>query len=338
MSHQEDYGYAVARIRAMEHRFLDAQSVQRMLDADDTASVMKILGETSYAATISANAGESDFDKVLEAELRSTYEEVMLFVPDKQLVKLLLLQYDFHNVKVLLKGLFNARGGGKKRWDLLSSLGAYPVDELITSIETDDFNLLPYGLRQAVPRCISTWEQNGDVLEVERMLDGRLFAEMLELAESLGMRGLIDWARARIDGENIRTLTRLKRFGFDSARALPFLHEGGVIDRGLLASMIAEPFESWARALDFSGYGKVLSGVEFSGDFSQLILSLEKVLDDYYLELLSIYRYSPNAPENIPCFLWAKEMEIKNLRMILVSKAGKGGADSSRGLLRHVCD
>ena len=155
---------------------------------------------------------------------------------------------------------------------------------------------------------------------------------------ALDIRGLTDWVRARIDGENIRTLVRLKRFGYDSARAMPFLHEGGTIDLNLLASIIAEPFESWSRALEFSDYGRVLSQVEAGDDFSQLILALEKVLDDYYLEKLLVYRYSSDAPENVPYFLWSKEMEIKNVRMILVSKGNKGDTESLRGLLRHVCN
>lgn len=335
MSRQEDYGYAVARIRAMEHRLLDSAALQRMIDAEDTAAVLKILGETSYSSVLTANAGEADFDKILESELRATYAEVRSFTPDKQLVDLMLLSYDFHNVKVLLKSIFNVRGGGKKRWDLLSSLGAYPVDDLITHIDTEDYVLLPYGLNLLVPKCIGVWEQNGDVLEVERLLDERLFDVMLEEAKNLAVTGVVDWVRVRIDGENIRTLVRLKRFGFESAKALTFLHAGGTIDTEFLASMISEPFDSWGRMLDFSDIGKVLASIEFTGEFSELILSLEKALDDFYMEKLAASRYSPNAPENIPAYLWAKEMEVKNVRMIFVSKNSGGDKEQWRRLLRH---
>ena len=49
MSRREAYGYAVARIRAMEHRLLDANLIQRLVDSEDVAAVFKILGETAYA-------------------------------------------------------------------------------------------------------------------------------------------------------------------------------------------------------------------------------------------------------------------------------------------------
>lgn len=338
MSDQGNYGYAVARVRAMERRFLDAPVIQRLLDAEDAAAVMKVLGETSYASTITANTGEVNFDKILESELRSVYGEFMSFVPDKALVDVMLLPYDFHNVKVLLKSFFNVKSGGKKRWDLLTSLGAYPTEELITHIELEEYNYLPFGLKELVPYCISIWEQGGDVLEVERILDRRMFAEMLEQSESLAMPGLISWVRTRIDGENIRTLVRLKRFGYDGQMTLPFLLAGGTIPAAELAALANEPFESAIRALQYGEYGELLSHLEAAGDFSELIMQLEKALDDHYLERLAAFRYSPSAPENITWYLWAKEMEIKNVRMILVSKGGNGDNESLRRLLRHVCE
>lgn len=335
MSHKEAYGYAVARIRAMEHRLLDAAVLQRMVDAEDSASVLKILGETSYASALSSQTGGAGFDKVLDSELYGIYEEVRAFAPDKELVDLMRLQYDFHNVKVLVKSIFNVRTGGKKRWDLLTSLGSYPVDNLVANIEAEDYRLLPFGLNTLLPKCISGWEQTKDVLEVERLLDGRMFETMLEKAEALDMPGVKRWVQTRIDGENIRTLLRLKRFNFDAARALPFLHAGGAIDAGMLASLIAEPFESWGRAVEFSDFGRLLGSIDASGGFSELILILEKVLDDFYLEKIAVSRFDPSAPENIPMYLWAKEMEVKNVRVILVSKTNKGDKDQLRRLLRH---
>ena len=335
MSHQEAYSYAVARIRAMEHRLLDAAVLQRMIDAEDSASVLKILGETSYASALTSQAGEFDFDKVLESDLHSIYEEVRSFVPDKELIDLMRLQYDFHNVKVILKSMFNARNGGKKRWDLLTSLGSYPVDDLVSNMESEDYRLLPFGLNNLLPKCVSIWEQSKDVLEIERLLDDRLYEVMLEKSESLGMSGVKDWVRARIDGENLRVMLRLKRFGFEGAKAAAFLHNGGTLDTGLLTSLISEPFESWSRAIEFSDLGRVLNTIDATGEFSDIILSLEKVLEDFYLEKIAISRFRPASPDNIPMYLWAKEMEIKNVRVILVSKNNKGDKDQLRRLLRH---
>ena len=125
-------------------------------------------------------ANGSDFDKVLEADLHSIYEEIRNFIPDKAIVDIMRLQYDFHNVKVLLKSMYNVRTGGKKRWDLLTSLGSYPLDDFIMNVESEEYRLLPFGLNTLIPKCITVWEQSKDVLEVERLIDKRMFEVMLE--------------------------------------------------------------------------------------------------------------------------------------------------------------
>jgi len=319
----------------MEHRLLDAGVLQRMIDAEDPASVLKILGETSYVSALTSQSCELNFDKVLESDLHGIYNEIRTFVPDKGLVDLMCLQYDFHNVKVLIKSIFNVKTGGKKRWDLLTSLGSYPLDDMIANIDSEDYRLLPFGLNTLIPKCISIWDQNKDILEIERLLDRRMFEVMLEKAEALDMPGVKNWVRTRIDGENIRTLVRLKRFNFDASRSFPFLHSGGAVDIGIMASLITEPFESWGRTIEFSEFGKVLCSIDTAGGFSDLILTLEKVLDDFYLDCIAASRYSQSAPENIPAYLWAKEMEVKNVRVILVAKGSKTDKDRLRRLLRH---
>lgn len=335
MSQQKAYGYAVARIRAMEHRLLDAGLLQRMIEAEDLNSALKILGETSYSSTMSSQTGDADFDKMLESELQATYEEVLAFTPEKELLDLLRYQYDFHNVKVLIKSLYNVANGGKKRWDLLTSLGTYPVDEMISNVEAEEYRFLPKWLKDIVPECLTILEQTKDMLEVERLLDDKLFEVMKTTAAALGLKDCVSWIQTRIDGENIRTLLRLKRFNYDSAKALPFMHTGGTLDLSLLVSLIAEPFEAWKRALEFTSFGNTLAQIDASGSFSELILSLEKAFDEYYLDKLAECRYSAAAPENILAYVYAKEQEIKNVRMILVAKTSGGDTERLRRLLRR---
>ena len=335
MSHQETYGYAVARIRAMEHRLLDASVLQRMVDADNLSSALKILGETSYSSALASNTGGADFDKFLETELHGVYEEVKSFAPVKEYLDILRYQYDFHNVKVLLKSAFNVASGGKKRWDLLTSLGSVSVDDLIANIEAEEYKFLPLGLKDIVPKCLALWEQEKDVLSVERMLDIRMYEVMLEAAESFGTPDTVGWIRTRIYGENGRSLLRLKRFDYDAARAALFIHHGGTLDTDMLLSLVSEPFENWKRALAFTSFGNVIASIDAAGSFSELILSLEKVLDDFYLEKLAIFRYSSTAPENLLAYLWDKEMEVKNIRMILVAKTSGGDREQLRRLLCH---
>ncbi|GHV52213.1 ATPase [Synergistales bacterium] len=331
---RSSYGYAVSRIRAMEHLLLDVGLFQRMLDVDDLTGALKILGETVYGRNIDANTGER-YDGALEAELLSLYDDMRTFVPDEGLIDICRLSYDFHNVKVILKSAINARNGGKKRWDLLTKLGTIDTDNLIVQLESEDYPLLRYGLSSLIPACMTQWDQTRDIVEVERMLDEGLFAAMSLVAAEIGEPGVIAWVSARIDAENIRNLLRLKRFGFDAAKAAAFMHKGGTVTPDALIQLLPEQFDSWGRMIGYTNVGAAIAKVQDDGDFDDLMVSLEKALDDYCRDVLSNARYSANAPENVLAYIWGKEMEVKNIRTVLVSKGAGGDREATRRMLRH---
>ena len=222
----------------MEPLLFDAAQYQRLLDADGLVGAIKIIGETSYARGLAGEEAAEQYDSALEAEMLATFKEFQTFVPDRALIDIFRLPYDFHNVKALLNGVFNAKTGGIKRWDVLTTLGSIPVDDLTVRIESEEYSLLPYGLSHILPSCVSAWEQTRDIVEVERLLDLGLFSAMLDLARRVDEPGVLNWGRTRIDSENIRNLLRLKRFGFDSAGASAFLHGGGMIDPAILLSLL----------------------------------------------------------------------------------------------------
>ncbi|MDI9390209.1 MAG: V-type ATPase subunit, partial [Synergistota bacterium] len=138
MTRNETFVYAIARLKAMENRFLDRGIFQRMIESEDAQTALKVLGETSYAKWFSSSEADISFDKVLDLELQGFYDEVEKFVPDSSLILLFRLPYDYHNVKVVLKSFISQRLGGEKRWDLLTPLGSISTDDLVLAIETED--------------------------------------------------------------------------------------------------------------------------------------------------------------------------------------------------------
>jgi V/A-type H+-transporting ATPase subunit C len=304
-----------------------------MIDADDMAAALEILADSGYARWMSE--GER-YDSALEAELCATFDEFAAFVPDRELIDIFRIPYDFHNVKVLLKGSFKEKPGGKKRYDLLTRLGSVPIGDLASRMEAEEYGFLPWRLPELLPYCVSMWEQNADIVAIERVLDRRMFAEIISLARSLEFPGVISWARARIDSENIRNLLRMKRFGFDASVAAPFLHEGGTAAVSTLVSMMSDPLDAWGRNLAYTNVGPAISEAAGSGDldFSEQMPALERALDDMCSASVAGARYSTTAPENVTAYLWGKEMEIKNIRTVLVSKAARTNRDGVKGMMR----
>ncbi len=336
MAQADRYGYSVARLRAMEKRNLDPAVLQRMVDSEDLQAALKILGETCYAQWLVELKSDADFDRAIEAELAFIYGELQKFVPDAELLEICRMPYDFHNIKVLFKSAIRQRRHQEKRWDLLTGMGNIATDDLIMAVESDDYRLLPYGLSSELPACFSLWEQNQDIVEVEKKLDGFLFETMLMTADRSKIPGLISWIRGRIDAENVRNLARLKRFGLELSQVPGFLHDGGWVPMDRLISLYGESLESWGRILGFADVGAILQKMGDISEIENLLVDLEKTLDDYVTGLLQKARYDAFSPVNVLLYLWTKEMESRNVRIILVGKANGAGSEVVRRLLRHV--
>lgn len=336
MAPKERYGYTVARLRALENRLLDESVFQRMIDSDSLETAVKILGETSYSAWIMELKSPREFDKAIEAELKHAYRDIESFTPDKELVSLLRLVYDIHNVKTLVKGQILAEKGDKRRLDLLTSLGNIDTDRLILAIEGEEYWELPYGLNQAIPAALASWEQNHSALAVEKILDSVYFEALSKVSEKLGMEQVRGWVKSRIDGENLKTLLRLSRIDIDHTDIPTFLHEGGYLPVNRLTPLITEPVENWARLLSFSDIGALLNPFSENDNFNALLVQYERDLDNFISASIASSRYGAFEPGNVVRYLWAKELEAKNLRVILVSVANGMEKDEIRRLLRDV--
>ena len=328
------YVYTVARLRGMENHILDSAFFSRLIDSAGIDDALKALGETSYSQWIS---GSASFDKAIDSEILATCEELARFVPDKELIDIFRLPYDFHNVKVLLKGLFKVRGGESegRRYDLLSKLGTIDVDELTNAIETEEYGFLPYGLTDLIPQCWQLWDQTKNAQAVELLIDHQMFRAMLNLAEGLKMADVIQWVKFKIDAENLRSTIRLARMKYDSAKALAFFHEGGTIRPDDMAKLLNEPPETWSRILSYTDIGKVLGSLQESGDMKIALSDVSKSLDDYLIQVLENAKYSMDAPANVLLFLLTKEAEARNMRVALVCVAGGLDKEFGRRLLTN---
>ncbi|MBQ7151277.1 MAG: V-type ATPase subunit [Synergistaceae bacterium] len=330
------YVYTVARLRGMENHLLDGAFFSRLMDSASIDDAVKALGETSYSQWISQSSGVN-FDKAIDAEILATCEELKSFVPDKELLDIFRLPYDFHNVKVLLKGLFKVRGGDTegRRYDLISKLGTIDTEELTNSIETEEYGFLPYGLTDLIPACWTLWDQTKNAQAVELLIDHAMFKAMLNVAENLKMPDIIQWVKFKIDAENLRAAIRLARMKYDPAKSLPFFHEGGTIRPDDMAKLLNEPQETWSRILSYTDIGSVLGALSEQSDMKAALSDVSKALDDYLLKVLEKAKYSMDSPANVLLFLLTKEAEARNMRVALVCVAGGLDREFGRRLLSN---
>ncbi|MGM0688570.1 MAG: V-type ATP synthase subunit C [Bacillota bacterium] len=325
------YAYAVGRTRALETRLLDRARFDRMIEAVSAEEALKILAESDYANAVAELADIHDFESMLSAELKETFDLILKISPKPEFISIMALRYDVHNLKVF----FKAKYLGIKS-DLLIPVGSLALDRMEYAIAEEDFRDFPEKLRRAAEKISEDFLINRDPQVIDLLLDQVLYDQLVSSARANGINFLEGMFTRQIDLTNLKSLIRVKRMGLNRELLKNILLPHGSISNDLLAAMLDEPLESLITALSMTDYADLVSeGVRNWLD-KGTISSLEKLSDDYITAYLKKGKWTPFGLEPLVGYLWAKEIEIKNIRLILVGKINKLPAEAIRERIRDV--
>lgn len=323
---------ALSRIWVLETRLLDKAKVERMLEANSADEVLKILTDTEYGNIMVNLKRANDYEAVLSSELKRIYNLVYELCPVNEIVDLMSIKYRYHNLKVLLKGKFL----GKDFSNMLIDLGREDLNDLKRKIDADNFNDLKGNLQKAVEEVVADFEVNKDPQKIDIIVDGYMFKELVNIKKSLDYKFTDKLVNAMIDSTNIKTLLRIKKQGQGREFASEVIVEGGSIHRDTLVAILNETPENIISKLSFSVYSDMIKeGIEgyISTNSANL---LEKLSDNYIMDLMKGAKLVTFGPERILSYIYAKETEIKIIRIIMIGKLNNIAEEVIRERLRDL--
>lgn len=147
-------------IRLKEMTLLKSQEVEQMIAAKGFAEVEAVLQQTHYQRYLKPDFHER-FETYLDEELLKTIKELAELVPDQEILRLYMMPFTFHNLKVLTKESVT-----KKDYNhLLIEDGFYTIDECRTAIKTGISEVLP-------EKIVTTIQEVREYLEGGAVLQG----------------------------------------------------------------------------------------------------------------------------------------------------------------------
>lgn len=326
------YLYAVSRVKALENNLLTRNTVERMLEATTPESALKILSETEYGNHFAEVDSVYDFEKALEAGLKSTYKVIDDSTRDHRFTLLSKLRYDFHNLKVLLKQKYLEQDYEY----ILSSLGSTEVETLKKAVADDEYAHLPYWMKTACEEAVVDFQLNKDPQRIDIIFDRALYASLIGLAEDIGDDSLKDMVKTEIDLININSFLRVKKMDKGARFLETVLLEGGFLNSSFFLDAVNEPVNSFLDRLSSTRYDRIaMEGVQSWIDTGKSTV-LEKVADNFQLNLARAGKYAAFGILPIVGFLKAVENEAKLIRMVMVGKINGISADTMRERLRDV--
>lgn len=320
MQQYRDTNYAAvsAALHAREAHLLTQALSERMLEAPTAEESCKILIECGYPPLEHCTLEE--VEKLLALSRAELYREVAVLAPDKRIVELFQLKYDYHNAKLALK----AKLTGEDVSRLVIGCGRYDASALLRG----ERGMLSSRMGRAMAQAEKEAE-GGDIRRAELTLDRACFEEMSELAGATGNDFLIGYVALQIDAIDLRTLVRAQRMGASDELLSAALLPGGHIPAEQLKTARGDRLAELTRGSALSAAGELAASLT-----SGSLTAFERACDDALMQYLQRARRTPFGPEVIVGYLSAKEAEFTAVRTILSGKLAGLDAEDIRARLR----
>jgi V/A-type H+-transporting ATPase subunit C len=170
--------------------------------------------------------------------------------------------------------------------------------------------------------------------QIDSACDKAYYTELFELLERVGNPFLTGYYTRRVDARNILTTLRLKIRGVKRSdlhgRYLPH----GSIDPGALEQGLDLNLDGFASRILYSPLAPALRGVEKRGEEVDQVAQAERLLEELIMKYVRESVFVTFGVEPVVAYLWEKEMETKNLRIILLGKATGVVPDEIRRYVR----
>lgn len=329
---ENNYIYAVTRIRSLENKLLDKSKIDRMVEAKNPEEVIKVLYETSYAGSVSEMNDIGDYEIVLSKEIENTYDMIKKMAPEPELIDLFLLKYDIHNLKVLMKSSFL----NEENDYLLTNIGTIAPVKLKEMIREKNFVFLDSEIKRGLDEIINSFSINPDPQVIDIVLDRCLYTVMSQIAENNKNSFIKEFVKLQIDLNNIKMLIRVKAMGYGREFLKKAFINDGRLDYGFFRDAMDEPVDTLKDKLLISDYSNVITDGIDSYIKTKSLMRFEKLSDDFLLDYVKKGKYVAFGIEPIVGYIMAKENEAKIIRIIMVGKINNIDNELIRERLRDV--
>lgn len=325
---KEDYLYATGRVRIFEKRLLSKRQLQLMLDAPSWEEVIRLFRETHYGRGLDADATLADCEQRLAEERKRLFEEIHEIAPGSPLIQLMTVEDRYHNLKVLFKTVFL----GEDLSHLLVEVNGSDMLYRENLMRFPERNPQETWEEKAVAAALEDFQEHGDLQRSEFLLDRHMIMEMRELAKQIPADLVRSWVEEQVDFYHLNLFLRMQKGEAAPERFALALAEGGTYSPKEWLEFYEKAeiplFEENLRLNELAEH--LREGAEPP--------LLEKVRDEASIEWARDAQKLTYGPEVLFSYWLNREMELLDLRILLVSLSSKLPAEKRAQRLRKLPD
>jgi V/A-type H+-transporting ATPase subunit C len=329
--HYEFNPYTFARISAMKSLLLKKEDYDRLLKMDNS-EIVKFLQEGVYRDEINTLSIKYSGIKLVENALSSHLCKIFLKLKRisdpgiEYLMDQYLKRYDYWNLKTILRiKLTGAKEDGIN--DLFLPVGSLNLSDLKKLLKKEGIReiLSASGIVdiKEFKEAIEKYEQTKDLSLIENLLDYHYFKDSSFFADKIPEQGKLfkEFFTHEFDIYNLKIILKKIFFNLNKKYAAQFIIKGGkeISEKKLAELLSCTNFSTFAKGVSRTPYGKQFSDLKEGSE--DLLLKCEIALDQFLLrKSVLLFHQHPLSVDVVLGYMFAKEVEIKNLRAIIKSK------------------
>lgn len=324
-----EYMYSTPRFRYAEGKMLSRDELYSLCEAqnaDDIAEKLVAKGNSF----IKNNDGGYDLDLIADKIFLDSFAFVSEVSETPEIYDFFKYPYDCHNIKSVIK--CNIRGTDPT--SLMYYCASVSPECAVAAVTEGDGSKYPENMRKAIGDAIEAYAKTQNPQLIDIILDKACYADMLACATLSKSEYLIDVVKTKIDIANILLFSRLMRMPSEYVRKAIFdmaFIDGGDIMRDALADMLSLTNRDLAEKLANTKY--YLMSRELFDEKSKSWM-LEAAADNTLMELAQSAKRVSFGIEVAAGYMIAREMEAKNVRILINGKKNGDKAQNIRERLR----
>ncbi|MCR5774522.1 MAG: V-type ATPase subunit [Lachnospiraceae bacterium] len=301
------YYYAVARIRSRELGLLNQAFIDQLLGAKSIEEAMRLLQDKGWHMPDSYTTESDRIEKMLASEKQKTWDLIAELVDDMSVFDVLLIENDYHNLKAAVKKSLTS----VKHSEIFSSGGTIDPKVMEEAVTTRDFSPLPDEMEPVAEKALDTLLHTHDGQLTDIIIDKAALKAIGEAAKRSGSPVLELYARLKIAAADIKIAVRAVKTGKDKKFIKEALAPCDTLNTEKLAEAAGEGMDSIYDYLSLTDYSDAVPELKKSPS------AFERWCDNLIIRNIRSEISHPYTIGPLAAYIIARENEISTVRIVL---------------------
>lgn len=315
---------------------LDGQQFEQLLVSPSISATLRILEDTRYFFKAEDLQELDKIEEHLMNNLISNYRFALAEAPDQTVVEVFAAKYIYHNLKIIFRNqILN-----QDLENLMIPIGRFSYDELYHIIQTNESSVIPQVIIDRMKHIWSDYQNYQDIKVVSLGLDMAYFDHLDDIRQANSNPVIDATITTMIDFYNVITVKR----GLDLNKPRSFMFEmttdkGSIPINELIRLVSENRIAEWFDSFTQLPYSKAFDDyIEKMKDGTIETFQLEQLETEYMYQMLQEEQITSNEVAPLLFYLYRKEMEITNLRLVLNGRISGISTEKIRERMRPVYD